>query len=87
MIKITVYGTKTCPHCIHLKRWLDEKSIEYTAYDVDENPIAAANMQRIGKQPYVPFSTIELEDGKMETAVGFDKEKFEKLIKEDKTKK
>lgn len=87
MIKITVYSSNNCFHCTNLKKWLDDKSIKYTTYDIDENPIAAANMQRIEKQPYVPFTTLEFDDGKMETVVGFDKEKFEKLLKEDEHKK
>ncbi len=81
MLKITVYGTKTCPYCIKLKKWLDEKSIEYVSYDIDENPIAAANMYRISKQSYVPFSTIELPDGQIENVLGCDTAKFEAVLK------
>ena len=81
MVKITVYGTKTCPYCIKLKKWLDDRGIEYASYDIDENPIAAANMHRISKQDYVPFSTIELSDGKIENVLGCDTEKFEAVLK------
>lgn len=84
MIKITVYGTKTCPHCINLKNWLSEESIEHTYYAVDENPIAASNLGRINTAGVVPFSTIEFADGKIENVVGFDKEKFESAVKADK---
>lgn len=79
-MKITVYSTKTCAYCTMLKRWLDEKSIEYTSYNVDENPIAAQNMVRISGQMSVPFSTVELDDGKTENVLGFDRNKFEAVL-------
>lgn len=63
-----------------LKRWLDEKSVEYTAYNVDENPIAAQNMVRISGQMSVPFSTVELDNGKIENILGFDRNKFESVL-------
>jgi glutaredoxin len=84
MIKITVYGTKTCPFCVKLKEWLDDESIEHTYYDVAENPIAAINLERINTAGVVPFSTIETADGKIENVVGFDKDKFNSAIKADK---
>ena len=80
-MKITVYSTKTCPYCIKLKKWLDSQSVEYTSYDIDENPIAAQNMFRISKQEFVPFSTVEDNDGKIINVLGFDTDKFSKLIK------
>lgn len=79
-MKITVYSTKTCAYCTMLKRWLDEKSVEYTAYNVDENPIAAQNMVRISGQMSVPFSTVELDNGKIENILGFDRNKFESVL-------
>lgn len=79
-MKITIYSTKTCAHCISLKRWLDEKSVKYTEYRVDENPIAAQNMVRLSGQMGVPFSTIEYDDGKQEKILGFDRPKFESVI-------
>lgn len=75
-MKITVYSTKTCAYCTMLKRWLDEKKIDYTAYSVDENPIAAQNMVRLSGQMSVPFSTVELDDGRVVNISGFDRMKF-----------
>lgn len=80
-MKITVYSTATCPYCIQLKRWLDERSIKYDSFDVETNPIAAQNMMRLTDQEVVPFSTVELDDGNMEKITGFDTDKFEKLLK------
>ena len=79
-MKITVYSTKTCAYCTMLKRWLDEKKIEYTVYDVDENPIAAQNMVRISGQMSVPFSTVENDDGKVVNISGFNRIKFNEAL-------
>ncbi len=62
-----------------LKRWLDEKSIKYTNYNVDENPIAAQQMVRISGQMGVPFSTIEY-GGETKKILGFDRGKFESVL-------
>lgn len=80
MKKITIYSTKTCPYCVMLKKWLDSKSIEYTNYNVDENPVAAQNMVRLSGQMGVPFSTIEDDDGQMEKILGFDRPRFEAAL-------
>jgi glutaredoxin len=63
-----------------LKKWLDEKSIEFIAYDVDENPIAAQNMVRISGQRSVPFSTVENDDGKVVNISGFDRFRFNEAL-------
>ncbi len=76
-MKITVYSTTTCPYCVMLKNWLDSKSVEFTNYIVDQNPIAAQNMVMLSGQMGVPFSTIEYEDGEVEKILGFDRSKFE----------
>ncbi len=79
-MKITVYSTKTCAYCTMLKRWLDEKKIDYTTYSVDENPIAAQNMVRISGQMSVPFSTVERDDGRVMNISGFDRMKFNEAL-------
>ena len=77
---ITVYSTTTCPYCVMLKRWLDDKKIPYTDYLVDKNPIAAQNMVQLSGQMGVPFSTVEYEDGSLEKILGFDRPRFERAI-------
>lgn len=76
-MNITVYSTTTCPYCVMLKRWLDDKKIEYTDYLVDKNPYAAQMMVQQSGQMGVPFSTIEHEDGSVDKILGFDRERFE----------
>lgn len=79
-MNITIYSTKTCGYCNMLKNWLDSKSVKYTNYSVDENPIAAQAMVNLSGQMGVPFSTIEYEDGNVEKILGFDRPRFESAI-------
>jgi glutaredoxin len=76
-MKITVYSTKTCGYCKMLKSWLNDKAVEYTSYNVDENPYAAQIMVNMSGQMSVPFSTIEYDDGSVEKILGFDRPRFE----------
>jgi glutaredoxin 3 len=76
-VKVTVYSTTTCPFCVKLKKWLDERGVEYTDYLVDKNPYAAQMMVSLSGQMGVPFSTIEHEDGTTDKVLGFDRERFE----------
>lgn len=81
-MKITIYSTVTCPYCIMLKRWLDEKKVSYDDYYIDQNPIAAQNMQRLsGGRIGVPFSTIEHDDGSIDKIFGFDRQAFSTALK------
>jgi glutaredoxin len=63
-----------------LKSWLDDKSIEYTDYSVEENPYAAQMMVSLSGQMGVPFSTIERDDGQVEQILGFDRTRFEAAL-------
>jgi glutaredoxin len=67
-----------------LKRWLDDKKIQYTDYLVDKNPYAAQMMVELSGQRGVPFSTIEHEDGSMEKILGFDRASFEDVLQQAK---
>jgi glutaredoxin len=68
-----------------LKNWLDDKSVEYTEYLVDENPIAAQNMVRLSGQMGVPFSTVEYGNDKQVNILGFDRSKFESVFNSEKS--
>lgn len=81
-MKITVYSTTTCPYCVMLKRWLDEKKIAYTDYMVDKNPYAAQMMVQQSGQQGVPFSTIEHADGTVDKILGFDRPRFEAVLQQ-----
>ncbi len=75
-MKVTVYSTTTCPFCVALKKYLNEKKIEFTEYMVDKNPYAAQMMVDQSGQMGVPFSTIEHDDGSVDKIIGFDREKL-----------
>jgi len=68
MSKIKVYSTPTCPWCVKLKEFLDEKKVEYEDVDVSVDHDAAKKMIEKSGQMGVP--QIEI-NGKI--IVGFDK--------------
>jgi glutaredoxin len=35
---ITVYSRQSCAPCVNLKRWLDNKAVEYEEIDLDKQP-------------------------------------------------
>lgn len=75
-MKVTVYSTTTCPYCVMLKKWLDDKGVEYQEYLIDQNPYAAQIMVSQSGQRGVPFTTIERTDGKVSKILGFDREQL-----------
>ena len=81
-MNITIYSTTTCPYCVMLKRWLDDKNVTYTEYLVDKNPYAAQLMMQQSGQRGVPFSTIEHDDGSVDKILGFDRARFDAILQE-----
>lgn len=75
-MKTTVYSTTTCPYCVMLKKWLDDKGVKYEDYLIDKNPYAAQMIVSQSGQMSVPFSTVEHDDGTVDKILGFDREKF-----------
>lgn len=80
-MKVTVYSTTTCPYCVMLKKWLDEKHVEYTNYMVYNNPYAAQMMVSQSGQMGVPFTTVEHDDGTVDKILGFDREKLQAALR------
>lgn len=74
---ITVYSTTTCPYCVMLKQWLDQRKVDYVNYMVDQNPYAAQMLESKSGQRGVPFTTVEHEDGRIDAILGFDREKLQ----------
>ena len=72
---VKVYSTSTCPHCIHLKKFLNEKEIQFDNVDVGTDHVAAQEMMEKSGQMGVPVVDIE---GKI--IVGFDKETISKEL-------
>ncbi|KKQ72671.1 MAG: Glutaredoxin [Candidatus Woesebacteria bacterium GW2011_GWB1_38_5] len=78
---ITVYSTTTCPYCMQLKKYLDERSISYTEKVIDQDDAAREEMLAdSGGFMGVPFTVITKDDGTKETIIGFDKGKLNQVI-------
>jgi glutaredoxin-like YruB-family protein len=77
MKNVTVYSTPTCPFCKRLKKYLDEKNIEYKDNDVSSDQDALNEMREKSDQMGVPVVDI---DG--DIIVGFDKENIEEALQE-----
>ena len=76
MKKIIVYGTETCPYCVHAKEFLDKHKIEYGYFSVDKDEKAAHEMIEKSGQTGVPVIDI---DGTI--IIGFDEPKIKELLK------
>ncbi len=73
--KVKVYSTPTCTYCIVLKKYLDEKGIDYEEVDISEDEEAQKAMIEKTGQMGVPV----LEYGE-ELAVGFDKNRVNEIL-------
>ena len=80
MAKVTMYTTRTCPFCKMQKDYFSQKNVQYTEILVDENPEEAQKMIEISGQMGVPFTVIDIEDGKRETILGFDKARLDQTL-------
>ena len=76
MVKAKVYSTKTCPYCVQVKQYLDDKGVEYEEIDVSEDEEGRNRMVEKTNQMGVPV--IEIDE---EFIIGFDKNKLNELLK------
>jgi len=72
---VKVYSSPTCGYCTMAKRFLAERGIGFTEYDVSADRKAAEDIVRLTGQTGVPVIVV---DG--ETVVGFDRPRLEKLL-------
>ena len=73
--KIRVFSTSTCPYCVTLKAYLDEKDFKYEDINVAEDKEAAKEMIEKSGQMGVPV--VEINN---EIIIGFDKQKINKIL-------
>ncbi len=78
MKKIIVYTTPTCVFCPLVKRFLDERGVEYEEIDVSSDTGEMEKMKEKTGQMGVPVVLIG-----DDAVVGFDKKKIEKLLKKE----
>ena len=76
--EIVVYGAPSCPWCVKLKEWLEEKKVKFEYVDLS----LAANRDRgrelIEKSGQMGIPVTIIGD---EVIIGFDKEKIDNLLK------
>ena len=73
---VKLYTTPSCGFCIQIKRYLREKHVPFTEYDVSRDLRRADEMMKKSGQAGVPVIDI---NGKV--LVGFDKEKLERSLR------
>lgn len=73
--KVRVFSTPSCPYCVTLKAFLDEKGVQYEHINVAEDEKARDEMIKKSGQMGVPVIEI---DGEM--IIGFDRDKIIKLL-------
>lgn len=73
---ITVYTTKTWPHCTTLKRFLSEKGITYKEVDLSVNEAAQEEVVKATGMLAVPQTNV---NGKW--VVGFDPDQIMQFIR------
>jgi len=71
-----LYSTPICPYCFALKRFLEEKGIEFESIDVSSDLVAQKEMIEKTQQATVPVLEV---DG--EFIIGFDRKRIVELLK------
>lgn len=74
--KVRVFSTPTCAYCVILKRYLDEKGIEYENIDVSKDEEMLKEMVELSGQMGVPVTEIGEED----VIIGFNKNQINKSL-------
>ncbi|HBS58233.1 MAG: glutaredoxin domain-containing protein [Bacillota bacterium] len=73
--KVVVYSTPTCPHCVTVKKYLQDKGISYTDLDVAQDQDAREEMMEKTGRMAVPVVMVD-----ENVIVGFDKAKLDQLL-------
>lgn len=79
-MKITIYSTPTCPHCVLVKDYLKQNNIDFQEIDLSQDEKAAAEIVEKTGQMGVPIIVVETDDGKEEVILGFNRELVNKII-------
>lgn len=56
--KVDIYTTAWCKACKAAKQWLANRGVQYTEYDIQQDPNAALRMRKLGGGGGVPFAVI-----------------------------
>lgn len=74
MANVIVYSSNTCPYCVTVKEYLQEKGVDYTEKNIQTDKDARKELMGMGHMG-VPVILIDGEE-----IVGFDKEKLDQLL-------
>lgn len=74
--KVRVFSTPACSYCVFLKRYLDEKGVDYESIDVSKDQEKLKEMVELSGQMGVPV----VEIGEEDVIVGFNKEQINKSL-------
>ncbi len=74
--KVRVFSTPTCAYCTILKKYLDEKEIEYESIDVSKDEEKLKEMVELSGQMGVPVTEIDEKD----VIIGFNKKQINKSL-------
>ncbi len=78
---ITIYSTTTCSFCNVLTAWLDKQKIPYIKKMTDEDDEAMAEFMSVNDGALgVPFTVLKDAKGNETKILGFDQEKFKKVL-------
>lgn len=72
---VIVYTTQSCPHCTHLKHYLNSNHVPFKEVDVSKDQKLAQELVRKSGQQGVPQTEI---NGRI--IVGFDKQKIDQIL-------
>lgn len=56
--EVEIYVTSWCRYCQRAKAWLRQQGINYRAYDIEKDKVAAKRMRGLGGSGGVPFAVI-----------------------------
>jgi len=74
-MKIRVFSTPTCPYCVALELFLQEKEVEFEHVDISVD--IASQKEMVAKTNQMGVPVIQIDE---EWLVGFDKERILKLL-------
>ncbi|CEN79428.1 glutaredoxin family protein [Paraclostridium sordellii] len=74
MKKVEIFSSDTCIKCVEVKKYLKEKNVEYTEYNISKNEEARRNLIKLGYMS-VPVLLI---DGNH--VLGFDVNRINQLL-------
>lgn len=80
MKKITVFTTNTCAYCVMVKKWLDNKGVQYSVVNLDEQPEKQKEIYEKSGALTVPVTLVENEDLTEEIVIGFNLSRLAALV-------